>query len=241
MNGSSSAGNPATVQPESPAPTSSSRELAVRFPAANARFWLFALGGLALDLWSKHWAFTSLGQGGHVKIIPYVLEFQTLMNSGALFGFGRGWTTLFLAASVFALVLVMWMFVTSDRRRWLLHIALGAIFAGALGNMYDRMFVRLVRFGHQGVERYYVHHPQADGSAHLYLYPPTPDTSPLKLPPALAERLRETGYVRDFLKIPTTFFGRELWPWVFNVADALLVGGVAVLAVYLWRDRPGGE
>ncbi|MGE0481700.1 MAG: hypothetical protein AB7Q17_14635, partial [Phycisphaerae bacterium] len=41
----------------------------------------------------------------------------------------------------------------------------------------------------------------------------------------------------DFIKIDTTVYGRELWPWVFNVADMLLVGGVAILAIQLLRER----
>ena len=46
------------------------------------------------------------------------------------------------------------------------------------------------------------------------------------------------GHVRDFIKIPTRWVaGRELWPWVFNVADMLLVGGVAILAIKLLRER----
>ena len=44
--------------------------------------------------------------------------------------------------------------------------------------------------------------------------------------------------MRDFIKIPTRWLGgHDLWPWIFNVADMLLVGGVAILAVRLLRDR----
>jgi len=47
--------------------------------------------------------------------------------------------------------------------------------------------------------------------------------------------------VRDFIKISQKWFGgRDLWPWVFNVADMLLVGGVAVLAVRLLFERRSG-
>jgi hypothetical protein len=49
----------------------------------------------------------------------------------------------------------------------------------------------------------------------------------------------EVGFVRDFIKIPTKWWSTEkdIWPWVFNVADMLLVGGVSILAIYLWLDR----
>ncbi len=207
-------------------------------PLTHVPSWVRFLGvgtaGLALDLWSKQWAFATLGLGTRepMVLIPHVLEFQTMLNPGALFGIGNGRTTLFLIASVFALVLVGWMFTHTQRRKWLLQIALGGILAGALGNMYDRVNVRLIRTDRgaymQQVEQtptgtVFQAFPLAEGGARMTLDPP-PET---------------IGYVRDFIKIPTKIFGQQdLWPWVFNVADMLLVGGVAILAIHLWRDRP---
>ncbi len=204
------------------------------------RFVCIAAIGLSLDLWSKHWAFDTLRQGGRWVIVPHVLEFQTMLNPGALFGVGGGQTTLFLVASAIALVLVGWMFLHSPRRHRLLHVALGAVLAGALGNMYDRAFVRLL-------ER-----PVASPRGQIYLqvagatergfaleeFPPHEGGLRLER----REVPRQVGFVRDFIKIPTRFFGgRELWPWVFNVADMLLVGGVSILAIYLWADRRGEQ
>ena len=197
--------------------------------------------GLALDLWSKNWAFRSLGLYGRRKLIPRVLEFQTMMNDGALFGIGSGRTMLFLAASVLALVLVLWMFGQSSPRQRLLHVALGAILAGALGNMYDRIFVRLVELPDaRGARRYYVKTPSGDGrGVILREYAPPPARPPREFPlSALPADHQAVGHVRDFIKIPTKVFGqRDLWPWVFNVADMLLVGGVGILAIRLWRER----
>jgi lipoprotein signal peptidase len=205
-------------------------------------------GGLALDLGSKEWAFRTLRQGGHRTLIPNLLELHTTLNPGALFGIGAGRTEVFLLASVLALVLVVWMFAQSSSRRWLTHIALGAILAGALGNMYDRAFVDLVQYGLQTpqgvVGRYYVEHASADGDwILLYEYPPHEGQPPRKLPRAATGNLAQpVGYVRDFIKIPTRWFGgRDMWPWVFNVADMLLVGGVAILTLRLIRDRKSGE
>lgn len=197
------------------------------------RFGMVAGLGLTLDLWSKHWAFDTLRQGGRWVIIPRVLEFQTMLNQGALFGLGQGKTTLFLIASIFALALVVWMFSQSSPKRWLLQLALGAIFAGALGNMYDRLFVRLVdthqnglffvNVGQEGQLWRLEEYPEREGGMRRYV----------SEPPV------EVGFVRDFLKIPTRWFtGHELWPWVFNVADTLLVVGVSILALHLWFDRP---
>lgn len=214
---------------------------ALRDFRSQARFWGVAAAGLSLDLWSKDWAFRTLGQYGRQPLIPHVLEFQTMMNDGALFGIGSGRTTLLLAASVAALVLVLWLFASSEPRSRLLHVAFGAVLAGAAGNMYDRMFVRLVTMpAPSGAPRYFVMADHPDGQ-HVLLreYPPRADLPPLVMPKTSAARLGPAvGHVRDFIKIPTRFFGgRELWPWVFNVADVLLVGGVGLLAVRVWRER----
>jgi signal peptidase II len=37
------------------------------------------------------------------------------------------------------------------------------------------------------------------------------------------------GFVRDFIFVHISWHGKELWPWVFNVADMALVVGVAGL------------
>jgi signal peptidase II len=214
---------------------------------ANLRFWLVAILGLALDLGSKQWAFGTLRQTGRRVLIPHVLELQTMMNDGALFGIGGGRTGLFLLASALALVLVLWMFTQTSARSWLVHIALGAVLAGALGNMYDRAFVRLVKLAEPGASpRYYQRFPGPSRDAVTFReYPARPDDPGRVVSSALAAQFDEAGFVRDFIKIPTKLYGKQdLWPWVFNVADSLLVGGVAILALRLWREREtkrGGE
>jgi len=216
---------------------------ALRDRGAHLRLWSMVVLGLAIDLWSKDWAFHTLRQGGRRSLITNILEFQTTLNPGALFGIGAGHTEVFLIASVLALILVLWMFAQSSRRQWLLHIALGAILAGALGNMYDRVYVQLVPDHVQTAGgpaiRYYVRStPGGEGTFVLREYPPTGET-PTQSPSRLAMEFGPPrGYVRDFIKIPTRWFGgRDIWPWVFNVADMLLVGGVGILTVRLLRER----
>ena len=222
-------------------------------PAASAlcdwgshlRLWSITIVGLALDLWSKQWAFQTLRQGGKQPLIPHVLSFETALNSGALFGIGSGQTAFFIGASMLALGLVLWMFIQNPPHRRLLQIALGGILAGALGNMYDRITVRLISPGQfglrtdQGRVGRYCQLIEADAERiSVKEYPPAPDERLYTLSGddrAAAER--PAGYVRDFIKINTTFRGKQLWPWVFNVADMLLVVGVSILAIHLWTDR----
>lgn len=210
--------------------------------AAIVRFLLVAIVGLTLDLTSKQWAFHELKQSCEPRVVfANVLEFETMLNKGALFGIGAGRTNAFLIASLFALVLVTWLFLQTPRRRWGVQIALGGILAGALGNMYDRVFVRLDDMPIKVPDRrvpVFVEYIGPSERGHLYEEYPR-STGGLKLertePPNLV------GCVRDFIKIPTKWnlFGRkgDLWPWVFNVADMLLVGGVSILAIHIWRDR----
>lgn len=239
---------------------------------AHVRFWLVAVAGLALDLYSKHWAFHTLGQRDQMVIIPNVLEFQTTFNFGALFGIGQGQTALFVLASILALALVVWIFVRSGARRWLLHVALGATLAGALGNMYDRVNVRIYDTAYRnglGALELVEDTPQR---LVAQLYPAEANHEPYEIivhrenggetvvqrvyDPNLPGGYREqvidgtaetvlgprVGAVRDFIKIPYRFRNiHEIWPWIFNVADMLLVGGVITLAFYLWRDRGPAE
>lgn len=105
-------------------------------------FLLIAVVGCALDLATKAAVFSALGPpGGQTHWIwrPYV-GLQTSLNQGALFGMGQGKVWLFALLSVAAGVgIVYWLFVTRAALDWLLTIALGAVMAGILGNLYDRL------------------------------------------------------------------------------------------------------
>lgn len=225
---------------------------ALTHAGSHLRLWGVAAAGLTLDLWSKNWAFQEIGQGGTPRVvIPGVLEFQTMLNDGALFGMGRGFTGFFIIASILALGLVFWMFAQNSPRRRMLHIALGAILAGALGNMYDRITVKLipgeVRTPAGRVMRFFEAGSDDGTTLTVHEYPRTrPGVTRLLTGEARDEARDPAGYVRDFIHIPAKFsWGKSVWPWVFNVADMLLVGGVGILSIYLWRDRkaphPAGD
>ncbi len=218
--------------------------LALHSTASHLRFWIVAVLGLTADLLSKYEAFFKLRQGGSVSLIPDVLDFHTTMNPGALFGIGAGRTELFLIASVVALVLVLWMFAQCPARRWMTQIALAGILAGALGNMYDRINVRLVPYvfaTEQGRAVLYCEkHLSTEGDRVMLVeYPATAESARVELSAEAATRLPdEAGYVRDFIKISKKWFGgKDVWPWVFNVADMLLVGGVGILAIRMLFER----
>jgi lipoprotein signal peptidase len=114
-------------------------------PAAILRFVLTAAIGTGLDLWTKSVAFSSLSlHGDPYQFIPGWLEFEAVINHGAVFGFGQGARVLFIAVSVGAIVFLTYLFATSGKR-WVYQILLGMLLAGVLGNLYDRVVFGYVR------------------------------------------------------------------------------------------------
>ena len=189
----------------------------------SAKAWVVLViivgASLFTDLASKRWAFESIGEHpvqierdlvlatppdklavllgedarAVMRVIPNVLEFRLVLNSGAIFGAGQGMRTLFIAFTVVALLFALWLFACRTRSgEWVAHGAIGFVIAGGIGNLYDRL---------------------------VY------------------------GCVRDFIHpLPgVTWPGsdREVWPYVSNVADALLIVGIVILMIKLWRTEDG--
>jgi lipoprotein signal peptidase len=133
-------------------------------PTYRLLLYTLALTGLAVDQASKYGVFAWLesAPGNRRELIPGAFDLvaqrklgddgsTTLhVNPGALFGLGqRGEGTangIFAAISLIAAcVILFWSFLPSTARDRRLCIALGLIFAGTLGNLYDRMFFGGVR------------------------------------------------------------------------------------------------
>lgn len=97
--------------------------------------------GVTADLVSKSWVFaTLLARPDHViDVIPGVLRLSLSTNPGIVFGIRAPWP-LVMVATAAALIVVMYLFTGSPRKAWPLHVALGMVLAGAVGNAYDRLF-----------------------------------------------------------------------------------------------------
>ena len=192
---------------------------------------------LAVDLYSKYWAFTVLDSDELRTVLPGVLAFRRSLNSGALFGMGPGRGPVFILASIVALGFVVYLFAHSEARQRGLHVALGLILAGALGNLHDRVFVVAD-----------VLTLKAPAGNAIGLIVPGPDPNSVYLgsypeganPRAYADdeivAQGRVAVVRDFIKLEPTLFGHQLWPWIFNVADACLVAGVGILILDFFRQ-----
>ena len=149
---------------------------------------------------------------------------------------------IFILASVLAVGFILYLFACSHRRQIVLHVALGLILAGAVGNLYDRTFMQadrlVVKAAGDRPEQHILGRLVGDWTGEELKMGVWPDGArPRTYRRAdLAEEPRTVGVVRDFIKI-SPIRGREIWPWVFNVADALLVVGVGMLLIGLAFER----
>lgn len=138
----------------------------IRPPLRSASAWAFLLVplvvGLAADLWTKHLAFMTADHGGLVtgwaqdalghdqvmsrvaQAIPRYLHFQAHLNYGAVFGIAQNQRLVFVVVSIGAIVLLGCLFARSHGQK-LYQILLGILFAGVLGNLYDRVVFGYVR------------------------------------------------------------------------------------------------
>jgi signal peptidase II len=114
----------------------------VSWLTATLLFWPMALGGAALDLWSKWAVFRWLPQTEtqEYPLIDGFLQFVLRVNDGAAFSLFRGWTYFLVGISAVALVIVIGVFFFGKLRSRLMLFALGCITAGIIGNLYDRAF-----------------------------------------------------------------------------------------------------
>lgn len=220
---------------------------AVSHVASQVRFWLPAAALLWLDLWSKDWVFANVPADHGRIIIPGVLEFRRSLNDGAVFGSFTGYVGVFIVASLFALGFVFYLFTNSTRRQRSLHVALAMILAGAIGNLYDRAFIKadIVRFNDAS------RHPSStigtlagEPTERWIRLGDWPDGANARSYATAEVTLHRQGVVRDFIKFLPKFprswsrvGGFDLWPWIFNVADASLVCGVGLLLLNCFFDR----
>ncbi len=94
---------------------------------------------LASDLALKSWALQNLKNAEMRPLVPHVLALAWTENHGAVFGVLQNKQWVFVIASMIAVCVIGWIFFASRAIDRALHLALALIFAGALGNLYDRV------------------------------------------------------------------------------------------------------
>ncbi len=120
-----------------------------RRPVVRLKILAFAVlvGGVVLDLVTKAWMARLLdmdpspgaGPFRRIDVIPGFFALEGTYNEGVTFGLFPGHTDPILIFTAIATVaLLVWLLATK-RRSVLLHLALGMVLAGAIGNLYDRL------------------------------------------------------------------------------------------------------
>lgn len=224
---------------------------ALRHLPSHLLFWPVAVFFLWLDLWSKHVVFRLIAPEEKRIAVKDFLEFRRSLNDGAVFGSFTGYVSVFIVASIVALGFVFYLFAHSTRRQHGLHIALGLILSGALGNLYDRAFVKADVVSYVNAEG----EPQtvigkiiSEPDDRYIRVGSWPDGVQQKIVRRESAQVHQQGVVRDFLRFIMRFpswvpvvGGYDIWPWIFNVADAALVCGVGFLLLHCWYDRRPNE
>ena len=108
---------------------------------ARAAAWrvpvLLALGVVAADQATKHWAVTGLGADREIEVF-WTLQFNLAFNSGMAFSRGEGLGPLI---AVVATVVIVWLLVSLRSDSSLLStVGMGLVIGGAAGNLVDRLF-----------------------------------------------------------------------------------------------------
>jgi len=114
-------------------------------------FFSIALVGIISDLVSKSLTY----QIEPIDIIPGIFRFSFVLNKGIIWGIASQGSILFLIIPSFAIPLILLIFKyihvfsghPEDKSRFnlLITVAFGLIMAGAVGNLYDRIFFHGVR------------------------------------------------------------------------------------------------
>lgn len=94
---------------------------------------------IAVDLWTKHWAESSLTPGVARPFIGELLQLHLIYNSGAAWSLGSGITPVITSIQILICLAVI-VGVVLRVRDWRWALAFGLLAGGALGNIHDRLF-----------------------------------------------------------------------------------------------------
>ena len=96
---------------------------------------------IALDQLTKELILRSLGPGTArtpIEIIPEVLQFRFVRNTGSAFGLFQGQSGIITVLAMGAIAFLAIYYFRQARHDWLVALALGLQIGGAIGNVIDR-------------------------------------------------------------------------------------------------------
>jgi signal peptidase II len=98
----------------------------------------FAVFAYALDQLTKLWVTSSMVEGERIPVLPPVLHWYFIRNSGAAFSIGENVTWVFSIIMAAVSVAILFQVRKLGSAWW--SLALGLLLGGALGNLTDRLF-----------------------------------------------------------------------------------------------------
>src|SRR3989304_10414419 len=104
-----------------------------------------AVSGVIIDIVTKWIVFSKLEEFGKITLIPVILNILRSKNEGVVFGLFPGKTNAFIIFSAIAIIVILFIYIKSDKRIFISNLALGLVLAGAIGNLWDRIWFKCVR------------------------------------------------------------------------------------------------
>lgn len=118
----------------------------------NKKFWIrfsvmmaIFVVVLVLDLVTKYVFDAQLADGSTITVIPYLFNFKLVHNYGAAWGMLAGKQVFLIVLTLIFLAIFIVYYIKEKNKTWLLNITFGFLFAGCVGNLYDRLFFGYVR------------------------------------------------------------------------------------------------
>jgi len=118
----------------------------------NKKFWFrfsvmitIFVAILVLDLVTKYVFDAMLADGNTINVIPYLFNFKLVHNFGAAWGMMAGKQVFLIALSLIFIIIFVVYYIKEKNKTWLLNVTFGFLFAGCVGNLFDRLIFGYVR------------------------------------------------------------------------------------------------
>ncbi|MGX7143121.1 signal peptidase II [Enterococcus saccharolyticus] len=102
-------------------------------------YFLFSALVIGLDQWVKFWIVSNFALGDTQNIIPNILSFTYVQNTGAAWSIFEGQMGFFTVITLIAVAVVTYLLVRYRNENKLFTIGLALVLAGAIGNFIDRV------------------------------------------------------------------------------------------------------
>ncbi|MHB1335741.1 MAG: signal peptidase II [Candidatus Humimicrobiaceae bacterium] len=107
-------------------------------------FGLCAILAIVVDRVSKYWVVNFIPLNDQIELIPGFLYITHIKNSGGAFGIFQNKINVFIIVSIISILLIIVLKISMNLKSYTYNLALGFVLGGAIGNLYDRYFIREV-------------------------------------------------------------------------------------------------